>query len=612
MPDRSGQYLSQYEGGSKNEPNALVSQPTSHLRAIHQGKPDGSSDFTSGKYHLLNLLERDGNAEVYLARHLDLDRQAALRLFEVQLTQKEQAVFLREARCIANLLHGNIAHVVDFGIEAREGLPFVVTERISSLSLRQRHRSGARLPLHVVVSYIKGAAAALHYAHERGVIHREVKPENLFITQKGELLLTGFGFSVLLPDGRSTSPYLAPEQRQGGAQPASDQYALAAVAYELLNGEAYPIPRQEEGQQAGPTHSLVSEQLVFLPPDVQLALQTALAHDPEQRFPTIATFAHKLERAVLSSEQMYKAGQTQAIKSVQTRKVAAIPSVPPVTAVPPQPLHMQAGAAEKDQVKALPTLQVASPVRVQGVPDVRAGELVHAVLDAEDTSAPREQSNKRKRERGNAGYIAVIVLLILLLITGIAFWAYTKFMYDPFATLTPTAAPRRVSSPIPDLKATVQAYTSETEVARTSVVLTPMVSATATPSSEQGKVLDANVKDFTFQCIASCDDNLQVTLNSISIDREGNHMIWHFTIKNNKSDNCTAHTGVDIQDPSGMKIEPSSGTFTQENMLAAKQELTQVDAIFPGLPTAAVNYLLHTHAYCNANAEDNRVETIHF
>src|SRR6476619_2972157 len=143
-----------------------------------------------GSYRLVQLLGQGGFADVYLGKHLYLDRQAAIKILQTRLTQRDQEAFLREARTIADLKHPNIIHVLDFGVEGNEQIPFLVMEFAPHGSLRQRYPQGARLPLNEVVSYVKQVAGALQYAHERKVIHRDVKPENMLLGEKNEILLS--------------------------------------------------------------------------------------------------------------------------------------------------------------------------------------------------------------------------------------------------------------------------------------------------------------------------------------------------------------------------------------------------------------------------------------
>jgi serine/threonine protein kinase len=144
---------------------------------------------------------------------------------------------------VAQLKHMHIVLVLEFGIE--RATPFLVMDYAPKGTLRQAHPRGSALPLPLVVTYVKQIAAALQYAHDAKLIHRDVKPENILLGSYGEVLLSDFGIAVTAHhtsslktlDHAGTPPYMAPELIQGKPRPASDQYALGIVVYEWLCGE---------------------------------------------------------------------------------------------------------------------------------------------------------------------------------------------------------------------------------------------------------------------------------------------------------------------------------------------------------------------------------------
>ncbi len=171
-----------------------------------------------GNYHLVSLLGRGGFAEVYLGEHRRLHRQAAIKVLYAYLSEKELDGFQREAETIANLDHPNMVRVLDFDVQ--EGIPFLVMDYYPHGSLRDRHPKGKRVPLEIVVSYVKQVAEALQYAHNQRLVHRDVKPENMLIGRHNEILLSDFGIvtiahstsSMSMQDSAGTFPYMAPEQ----------------------------------------------------------------------------------------------------------------------------------------------------------------------------------------------------------------------------------------------------------------------------------------------------------------------------------------------------------------------------------------------------------------
>src|SRR5947209_271441 len=198
-----------------------------------------------GNYRLLRLLGRGGFAEVYLGEHIYLKSQAALKILHTQLTAEQQSAFVQEGQTLVRLHHPNIVRVLDFAIEA--GIPFLVMEYAPNGTLHQRHPPGTRLSPDIIVSYLRQITSALQYAHDQGLIHCDVKPENMLLSLHNEVLLSDFGLALLAshaysmhaqagPSMKGTTPYLAPEQLQGKPCPQSDQYALGVVVYEWLCG----------------------------------------------------------------------------------------------------------------------------------------------------------------------------------------------------------------------------------------------------------------------------------------------------------------------------------------------------------------------------------------
>ncbi len=258
-----------------------------------------------GNYRLERLLGRGGFAEVYLGRHLRLQRQASIKVLHTYLSEREIKDFQREAQIIAALDHPNIVRVLDFDVQ--RGVPFLVMDYLPNGTLRQRHERGQRLPLATVVSYVKSVADALQYAHNLRLIHRDVKPENMLIGRHNEVILSDFGIAAIAHNTSSmtaqssvgTIPYMAPEQIQAQARAASDQYSLGIVVYEWLCGE-----RPFEGSYTEifakhlmtPPPSL-RQKIPKLPAEVEQVVLKALAKEPQQRFPTIQAFANALEKA---------------------------------------------------------------------------------------------------------------------------------------------------------------------------------------------------------------------------------------------------------------------------------------------------------------------------
>src|SRR5229473_916866 len=262
-----------------------------------------------GNYLLIRLLGRGGFAEVYLGEHLHLKTRAAIKVLHTQLADKHVDAFLKEAQTIAHLEHPHIVRVLDFDVTG--GVPFLVMSYAPEGSLRQRHPKGTRLLPESILPYVKQIADALQYAHEEKLIHRDVKPENMLVGRRNEVLLSDFGLALIMQSSRyqsfqevaGTVSYMAPEQIQGRPRPASDQYALGVVIYEWLCGSR---PFQGTFTEVATQHVLtppppLHEKVPGISPAVEKVVLTALAKDPHQRFASVQEFASVFERACQSS-----------------------------------------------------------------------------------------------------------------------------------------------------------------------------------------------------------------------------------------------------------------------------------------------------------------------
>jgi eukaryotic-like serine/threonine-protein kinase len=156
-----------------------------------------------GNYHLVRMIGQGGFAEVYLGQHVYLDTLAAIKVLHARLESDDVEYFLTEARTVARLLHPNIVRVLEFNVE--DTTPFLVEDYAPNGTLRKRHARGIPLPPATVVSYTRQVAAALEYAHEQKVIHRDVKPENMLVGRRNEILLSDFGIAVVSQSSRYSS-----------------------------------------------------------------------------------------------------------------------------------------------------------------------------------------------------------------------------------------------------------------------------------------------------------------------------------------------------------------------------------------------------------------------
>jgi serine/threonine protein kinase len=198
-----------------------------------------------GRYHVVDRIAAGGMGEVFRARDAVLEREVAIKVLHRQLAGDTGFVerFRREARAAANLSHPNIVGVHDWG--AVDGVYYMVMEFVRGQSARDILNVEGVLAPAQVADVLMQTLSALDHAHRQGIVHRDVKPENIMITRDGIVKVTDFGLARAYADAQITEAgmvtgtvqYLAPEQLQGEpADPRTDLYALGIVGFELLTG----------------------------------------------------------------------------------------------------------------------------------------------------------------------------------------------------------------------------------------------------------------------------------------------------------------------------------------------------------------------------------------
>lgn len=263
-----------------------------------------------GNYRLLRLLGAGGFAEVYLGEHVYLGTQAAIKVLQTRLAEDERERFLGEVRIVARLIHPHIVRVLEFGVE--DEVPFLVMDYAPNGTLRDRLPRGAPLAAETILPYVKQIAAALGYAHAKGLVHRDVKPENMLLGRDDEVLLSDFGIALLAQSTRfentqevfGTATYMAPEQIWGKAQPASDQYSLGVVMYEWLSGDVPFHGSFSElcGQHLVAPPPPVHEKVPGISPPIEAVVEKTLAKDPHDRYSSMQEMASAFEDACLLTE----------------------------------------------------------------------------------------------------------------------------------------------------------------------------------------------------------------------------------------------------------------------------------------------------------------------
>ena len=276
------------------------------------------ADALRDRYTLERQIGRGGMATVYLARDLKHDRVVALKVLHPELSHTlGPDRFLREIRTAARLQHPHILTVYDSGEagtrEAGGGQLWFTMPYVEGESLRDRLERERQLPVDDALRITGEAARALDYAHRQGVIHRDVKPENILLTREGDTLVADFGIARALSGGAEerltetglslgTPAYMSPEQAAGEREldARSDIYSLGVVLYEMLAGEppytgptAQAILARSFTEKPRPLRQVRET----IPEGVERAVQKALAKSPADRFASMSEFGRALSAA---------------------------------------------------------------------------------------------------------------------------------------------------------------------------------------------------------------------------------------------------------------------------------------------------------------------------
>ena len=206
----------------------------------------GDTTVFNDRYEIQTRLGRGGMADVYLARDRLLERRVAVKVLFPEFATDPSFVarFRREAQAAANLTHPNIVAVYDWG---QQGTYFIVMEYVNGRTLADVLRTEQKLPAVRAAQVASEVAAALGFAHRNGVVHRDVKPGNILVTDNGDVKVADFGIARgerrhgrrLTQAGSvmGTAAYFSPEQAQGAVlDPRSDLYSLGIVMYEMVGG----------------------------------------------------------------------------------------------------------------------------------------------------------------------------------------------------------------------------------------------------------------------------------------------------------------------------------------------------------------------------------------
>ncbi|MCO7174653.1 Stk1 family PASTA domain-containing Ser/Thr kinase [Sporolactobacillus kofuensis] len=262
-----------------------------------------------GRYQILSRLGEGGMAIVYKAKDLILDRLVAVKTLRQELADDEEFVrrFRREAESVASLSHPNIVAIYDIG---EEDCYYIVMEYIEGMTLKEFIKDYSPIAINETIHIMKQILQAIAHAHDHGIVHRDIKPQNILINESEQVKVTDFGIALAVSSATITythsimgsAHYLSPEQAKGGkATIKSDIYALGIVMFELLTGKL-PFPGTSPVSVA---LKHLSSPMPFprdfrndIPQSIENIVIRALAKDPAERYEYVTEMYDDLNTAL--------------------------------------------------------------------------------------------------------------------------------------------------------------------------------------------------------------------------------------------------------------------------------------------------------------------------
>jgi eukaryotic-like serine/threonine-protein kinase len=292
----------------------------------------------SDRYEVEELVGTGGMSSVFRAHDRLLDRKVALKVLHPQYSEDEEYVerFRREARAVAALSHPNIVTVIDRG--EHEGRQFIVFEYIDGENLKGLIQRRGPAPVTTALELAMQIARGLSFAHQQGLVHRDVKPQNVLLNGDGQAKVTDFGIarSLDVQHGMTqtgtvlgTSDYIAPEQAQGQrVDEHTDVYSLGVVLYEMLTTEV-PFPGENfvavAMRHINEEPPSIRDKRPDVSPRFEAAVQRAMAKRPEDRFQTMADFCRELEANLAEAQGATVVAPAQPRRARAPRRQGANP-----------------------------------------------------------------------------------------------------------------------------------------------------------------------------------------------------------------------------------------------------------------------------------------------
>ena len=262
----------------------------------------------AGRYEIVEKIGSGGMGVVWKAKDKILDRHVALKILRPEMSEDQAFVqrFRQEAKAAASLSHSNIVNIYDVGQD--RGLHYIVMELVEGQTLRDKLNEAGRLSVDEAVNIAIQICLGLAHAHACGIIHRDIKPQNILITNTGQVKVADFGIARALGSASNTgksivvgsASYLSPEQVTNQAvTAASDLYSLGVVLYEMVTGElpyTGDTPIAVAIQHVEGRIPSVRERNPDAPIELEMIISKAMAKDPEDRFQSAGEMMASLRR----------------------------------------------------------------------------------------------------------------------------------------------------------------------------------------------------------------------------------------------------------------------------------------------------------------------------
>ena len=492
-------------GGVSTPPSSSATNRPMEGQSVHQGQgqsqsqSQGTETVLNGRYRLGEVLGEGGMAVVYRGHDLLLNRPVAVKILRGQYAADDNFLkrFEREAQAAASFSHPNIVNVYDVGTDGDQH--YIVMEYIRGPSLKELIRRQGPFSVDGAVFIIGQVASALDYAHQRGLVHRDIKPQNILVDRDGNAKVVDFGIAKGSRDvnlteagtGMGTVHYVSPEQARGDpATPASDLYSTGVVLFEML---AKRLPFEADSPVGVAMHHVntppppPSSYNPSIPPPVDAIVLKALSKDPAERYPSGAQLATALRHWDLP--QMTASDRTRRVDPVGPGEpTITVPRANPrgaTTTVPVSPRAVSPGGRiapeprqRSGQMRVPPT---AVPPRVTAR---TVGGRGYAGAPPPAARANRDDVGCVTWLIGIISLIGIIGLLLLAFQVGPGVFASGDDDNDTPAQATPTATTDAIGSGQPTAPPTNTLAPTATITAPTATTqpLQPTATATATPT----------------------------------------------------------------------------------------------------------------------------------